>query len=1272
MRKHIYKLIILIIVVSLLAEVFPVYSEEAGNKWLKFDKTGDTSQAIIVEGRGIHIKNTAPSGYYLSRLIVRDSSNAEVEPGKVCTINESNDTLNAVAGSSGVYSVMGDFYTLNAVGDAQETYCVIPPGSSDPAYFNYVAKVTSDKNNLIKQDSYVYLDVKAIAPDNAPAFEMTTSTAVGVFKDFNKVSSSKPTATTDGKFTYTVGFSNTATSAKLSIQLITEHLITKDSSFRISFATQKSDSLILVIKTKQQLVDDVKKAITDPSQRSPYIQLTGYDDLDFITSDFTVAKRVEVYGVNVDMNWAWQAKDSQYQNAITINEPLFSLYDNVRVKRQEDDVEGVLTATIIYWPSGAAEADKVAEACPLRVVIKGSGTSPSARILKTADPLTTVPIQSINVLDINKGTIAGFPQQNGSYNPLNVQFLLGKKGGRADYFTITSSDTSIADALKGFRGDGVTNVYTWKSKLENPGGNELEEVPVEIQFNPKKVGVTTITAEYYVTASAGDKKIYELKFNLQVVDTSPDKDSTLSNLEVFGIDVGGDSTPQTISFKPATKEYNLSVGHWIQSLCFRPTKNSVKASSEITINVYKDNVRDDAVTAAVRSGNKSSVFSINDPNVELYTFELTVTAQDTTVTVYKINVERLPPSDDSTLSNLIVKDDTGTVHSYSRASAPDNKTFSPGVKTYNMSLPYNIKRITLETPTTHIKATVSITPEPQDDLNIFDPKKYIAISTDTLLVTITVTAEDGITKSVYQLQITRQPPDTNALLTSLDIKDYTTQSVSYPFDKYTINYDTILLDNDVRFITVYPVPESKYATVQVNSTEVAYEKGQRIDLDVNVTTPIIVTVLAENGRDTMTYSLSVKRQLPSSDPSLSDLTVSSLTLSPVFSPANQVYTAVATGATTTVTATPTATHKKATITVNGIPVKNGSSSGSIKLAEKTVITIIVTAEDKVTKRTYTVTVTNDDLRVKSTNADLKSLKVNEGDMSPTFKSSITSYNVPVENEVDYIDIFPVPADSRAKVVVKQGSKEIGDYNGNYSQAIKSGANKFTIEVTADDGKVKKTYSLNINRGVNGQQGALKPISTDQIDFKKSKVIYVDITKYATVSSKVFTELKKYPNTTIIFQGNDYSLAFKGSDLSTVVPFAESYNLAMSFTSPDEADLRVLMGSDSATPLVTLYFKHHGALPGKATLMVDLGTKYKSKTLYLHYYNLDMKRNDYYGKVTTNSRGTVAFKVEHFSTYFLAGKVVKNAADKSGEVNIAVNDADKINPDTGLILVSEED
>ncbi len=1265
MRKLPLKLITLFLALTIFITYIPVFSAETGNKWLKFNKTGDTSQAIIVEGRGVKLVNSAPAGYYLSQLIIRDSSNAIVEPGRVCTINESNDTLNAVPGASGVYSVMGDFYTLNAIGDAQESYCVAGEDGEEDTYFNYVATVTSDRNNLIKQDSFVSLKVTDLAPDKSPKFEISddssSDASIGVFKDFNTVSSSKPTPTADGKFSYTVGFSHTATSARLTIQLITDHEITKNSRFRITFATQKSDSIILVIKTKQQLVDDVKQAMQDPNQRSPYIQLTGFDDLNFITSDFTVAKRQEVYGVTVDFEWKWTPKDETGRNAVTINVPLFSEINNVRIKRQEDDVEGVLTATISYLPSGGLEEDKVSTDCNLRLVVKGSGTSPSIQIVKQEDPLETVPIQATNVLDIYKeGSVPNFHQQPGSYNPLFVHLLLGKKGGRADYVTIDSSNKNIAEAKKeGTTIGSYTDTYAWKARLENPSGDELVEEPIGLQFVPLQVGVTTITAEYFVTTSSGSMKVNEIKFNLQVVDSSPDKDSTLSSLEVFEIDAAGDSVTHAISFNPQTKEYNLFVGNWVQSLRFRASKNSLKASTDMTVRL------NGAAVGTMRSGNKSDAFAINDPSIIRYNFEVVVTAEDLTQSVYKLNVERLPPSDDASLSGLVVKDDEGVAHEYVQANSPNNHDFDPGVKTYKMSLPFNIKRITLETPTTHQKATVAISPEPQDDLDIFDPNKYIAVDTDTLLVTITVTAEDGITQNIYQLQVTRLPPESDSLLASLDIKDHTTQSIDFGFSKYTNTYDTVLVDNPVRFVTVYPVAESKFATIEVNQQKIEADKGYRIDLDVNVTMPIIVEVTAENGVDTSTYRLTVKRQLPNSDASLSDLTVSSLEITPIFSPTNQKYTAIATGSTTSVTVTPTATYSGATITVNNIPVKSGNASGSIRLSEVTTVTVVVTAEDKVTKRAYTVTITNDDLRAKSKNADLKSLKVNEGDMSPEFKSSITTYNVPVENDVDYIDIFPVPEDNRAKIAVKMGSKYIGDYDGNFSEAIKSGANKFTIEVTADDGKTKKSYSLNVNRGVNGQQGSLKPITPDQIDFKKSKTIYVDITKYAIVSSKVFSELAKYPDTTIIFQGIDYSLAFKGSDISTVVPFAETYNLAMSFTSPDEDNIRDLLGSDSGIDLVTLYFKHHGALPGKATLMVDLGAKYKSKTLYLHYYNPEMDRNEYYGKVTTNSRGTVAFKVDHFSTYILAPKILRNSVDKSGEVNIAVSDADKINPDTAF-------
>jgi trimeric autotransporter adhesin len=96
----------------------------------------------------------------------------------------------------------------------------------------------------------------------------------------------------------------------------------------------------------------------------------------------------------------------------------------------------------------------------------------------------------------------------------------------------------------------------------------------------------------------------------------------------------------------------------------------------------------------------------------------------------------------------------------------------------------------------------------------------------------------------------------------------------------------------------------------------------------------------------------------SSNADLSNLTLSAGTLSPVFSPATTSYTASVANTVTSITLTPTAVDVNSTITVNGNAVTSGSPSGSIVLAVgPNVITTVVTAQDAVTTKTYTVTVT---------------------------------------------------------------------------------------------------------------------------------------------------------------------------------------------------------------------------------------------------------------------------------------------------------------------------
>ena len=96
----------------------------------------------------------------------------------------------------------------------------------------------------------------------------------------------------------------------------------------------------------------------------------------------------------------------------------------------------------------------------------------------------------------------------------------------------------------------------------------------------------------------------------------------------------------------------------------------------------------------------------------------------------------------------------------------------------------------------------------------------------------------------------------------------------------------------------------------------------------------------------------------SANANLSNLTLSAATLNEPFDPNTTSYTANVPYSTTSTTETPTAQDANATITVNGTPVASGTPSSSIPLAVgPNTITTVVTAQDGVTMKTYTVTVT---------------------------------------------------------------------------------------------------------------------------------------------------------------------------------------------------------------------------------------------------------------------------------------------------------------------------
>jgi len=198
--------------------------------------------------------------------------------------------------------------------------------------------------------------------------------------------------------------------------------------------------------------------------------------------------------------------------------------------------------------------------------------------------------------------------------------------------------------------------------------------------------------------------------------------------------------------------------------------------------------------------------------------------------------------------------------------------------------------------------------------------------------------------------------------------------------------------------------------------------------------------------------------LLSNNANLSGLALSQGTLSPAFAAGTTAYTAAVPNVVSSLTITPTVATTSATVTVNGVAIASGSASNPISLTVgNNTITSIVTAQDGTTK-TYTVTVT----RALSNNADLSSLILSSGTLSPTFAAGTTAYTAVVPNVVSSLTITPTVATTSATVTVNGIAIASGSASNPISLTV--GSNIITSIVTAQDGTTK-TYTVTVTRAL---------------------------------------------------------------------------------------------------------------------------------------------------------------------------------------------------------------
>ncbi|RKP54029.1 hypothetical protein D7Z26_11610 [Cohnella endophytica] len=282
-------------------------------------------------------------------------------------------------------------------------------------------------------------------------------------------------------------------------------------------------------------------------------------------------------------------------------------------------------------------------------------------------------------------------------------------------------------------------------------------------------------------------------------------------------------------------------------------------------------------------------------------------------------------------------------------------------------------------------------------------------------------------------------------------------SLSPAFVSGTIGY-TANVANSVSSITVTPAVSDSTAKVKVNGVPVTNgSTSGAINLAVGSNAPITVLVTAEDGTTTKTYTVTVTRA-SNSNANLSDLTLSSGSLSPVFASGTISYTSSVANSVSSITVTPTVSDSTATVKVNGTVVSSGSASGAISLSVgSNTISVVATAQDGTTTKTYTVTVT----RAPYSNASLNNLTLSSGSLSPAFASGTASYTASVANSVSSIAVTPIVSDSTATMKVNGTVVTSGSASGAISLNV--GSNSITIEVMAQDGTTTKTYTVTVTR-----------------------------------------------------------------------------------------------------------------------------------------------------------------------------------------------------------------
>ncbi len=369
--------------------------------------------------------------------------------------------------------------------------------------------------------------------------------------------------------------------------------------------------------------------------------------------------------------------------------------------------------------------------------------------------------------------------------------------------------------------------------------------------------------------------------------------------------------------------------------------------------------------------------------------------------------------------------------------------FNRHVTSYTASVPYETDNTTVTAVTYYKKAEHTL---------LYRGEKgsgSVSLQVGENRIQIEVTAEDGLAKKMYTVDVSRAP-SSNAAIGSLFLEGIQlNESVSASVYQYSATvsnavYSTALHVSPVHF-------DATVSAVKLNGEAVNNPIPLLVGSNV-----IDIEITAQDGTTTSKYTVTVTREA-SGNAQLNRLDVSLGIIYPAFDPNQYSYSMELPYEAAEASVTAATYHQNARLKVNGELYPSGAPVLIPVSVGKNIVNLLVEAENGVDSANYTLTIQ----RAASSNAGLSGLALTFGSLTPAFSADQTDYQAEVSYEVSEIAVAATA--EHATAVVRVNGKRVESGNPSAAIALSEGKNIISIEVTAQDGLTKRTYTIAVVR-----------------------------------------------------------------------------------------------------------------------------------------------------------------------------------------------------------------